>query len=131
MTTRKTHNGTAYARNPYVQFDEGEVVPAATSRRGSGKFTYATLALPVLLAVVTFGQEAADTYTFIDLLTDVIFKPGSYVKVVDLDELSDAVERSLGYDPLDPVAAWSKGGTTDEANCQMLCRTHNRAKGNR
>ena len=65
MTTRKTHNGTAYARNPYVQFDEGEVVPAATSRRGSGKFTYATLALPVLLAVVTFGQEAADTYTFI------------------------------------------------------------------
>ena len=31
----------------------------------------------------------------------------------------------------DHVAAWSKGGTTDEANCQMLCKTHNRAKGNR
>jgi hypothetical protein len=31
----------------------------------------------------------------------------------------------------DHVAAWSKGGATDIANCQMLCRTHNQAKGNK
>ena len=31
----------------------------------------------------------------------------------------------------DHVTAWSKGGTTDISNCQMLCITHNRAKGNR
>jgi 5-methylcytosine-specific restriction endonuclease McrA len=31
----------------------------------------------------------------------------------------------------DHVAAWSKGGSTDTKNCQMLCKTHNRAKGNR
>lgn len=31
----------------------------------------------------------------------------------------------------DHVAAWSRGGSTDISNCQMLCRTHNRAKGNR
>ena len=31
----------------------------------------------------------------------------------------------------DHVKAWSKGGKTDLANCQMLCKTHNRAKGNR
>lgn len=31
----------------------------------------------------------------------------------------------------DHVAAWSKGGSTDISNCQMLCKTHNRAKGNR
>ena len=31
----------------------------------------------------------------------------------------------------DHVAAWSKGGATDINNCQMLCKTHNRAKGNR
>jgi len=31
----------------------------------------------------------------------------------------------------DHVAAWSKGGVTDARNCQMLCKTHNRAKGNR
>ena len=31
----------------------------------------------------------------------------------------------------DHVSAWSTGGTTDISNCQMLCITHNRAKGNR
>lgn len=31
----------------------------------------------------------------------------------------------------DHVTAWSKGGSTDMDNCQMLCQTHNRAKGNR
>lgn len=31
----------------------------------------------------------------------------------------------------DHVSAWSKGGATDISNCQMLCKTHNRAKGNR
>ena len=30
----------------------------------------------------------------------------------------------------DHVTAWSKGGETTAANCQMLCKTHNRAKGN-
>ncbi|MBR6140720.1 MAG: HNH endonuclease [Bacteroidaceae bacterium] len=31
----------------------------------------------------------------------------------------------------DHVTAWSKGGSTDIDNCQMLCKTHNRLKGNR
>jgi len=31
----------------------------------------------------------------------------------------------------DHVTAWSKGGATDISNCEMLCQSHNRAKGNR
>lgn len=31
----------------------------------------------------------------------------------------------------DHITAWSKGGATDIKNCQMLCKTHNRAKGNK
>ncbi|NLL16801.1 MAG: HNH endonuclease [Clostridiales bacterium] len=31
----------------------------------------------------------------------------------------------------DHVSAWSRGGATDISNCQMLCKTHNRAKGNK
>lgn len=31
----------------------------------------------------------------------------------------------------DHVTPWSKGGTTDLSNCQMLCRPHNQAKGNK
>tara|TARA_B100000953_G_C18023078_1_gene421096 strand:- start:155 stop:1318 length:1164 start_codon:yes stop_codon:yes gene_type:complete len=31
----------------------------------------------------------------------------------------------------DHVTAWSKGGATDIENCEMLCKSHNRAKGNK
>lgn len=31
----------------------------------------------------------------------------------------------------DHVTAWSRGGSTTIDNCQMLCKTHNRAKGNK
>lgn len=31
----------------------------------------------------------------------------------------------------DHVTAWSNGGQTDISNCTMLCKTHNRAKGNK
>jgi hypothetical protein len=37
----------------------------------------------------------------------------------------------LGEMEADHVTAWSKGGTTTVDNCEMLCVTHNRAKGNR
>ena len=38
---------------------------------------------------------------------------------------------SLNEMDADHVSAWSKGGKTDIKNCEMLCKTHNRAKGNR
>lgn len=31
----------------------------------------------------------------------------------------------------DHVTAWCRGGATSMDNCQMLCKTHNRAKGNK
>lgn len=31
----------------------------------------------------------------------------------------------------DHVTAWSKGGATDASNCELLCKSHNRSKGNR
>ena len=41
--------------------------------------------------------------------------------------------RIWSFDEMDAdhVSAWSRGGATDISNCQMLCKTHNRAKGNR
>ena len=47
-------------------------------------------------------------------------KDANAIKTWKLDEM-DA----------DHVEAWSKGGTTSIDNCQMLCKTHNRAKGNK
>ena len=41
--------------------------------------------------------------------------------------------RIYNFDQMDAdhVAAWSTGGGTSANNCQMLCTTHNRDKGNR
>jgi hypothetical protein len=36
----------------------------------------------------------------------------------------------LGDMDADHITAWSKGGSTSPKNCEMLCVTHNRAKGN-
>ncbi len=38
---------------------------------------------------------------------------------------------SLSDMDADHVSAWSKGGSTEKENCEMLCKPHNRAKGNR
>ncbi len=40
-------------------------------------------------------DKASDTYVFTDLLADVIIQPDGFVKVVDLEELSDALEKGL------------------------------------
>lgn len=49
--------------------------------------------------------------------------------------LGHDANKSRLYEPdemdADHVAAWSKGGDSSAKNCQMLCVTHNRAKGNR
>jgi hypothetical protein len=38
---------------------------------------------------------------------------------------------SLNDMDADHVSAWSNGGSTEKDNCEMLCKPHNRAKGNR
>jgi len=38
---------------------------------------------------------------------------------------------SFGEMEADHVSAWSKSGATSAKNCEMLCKTHNRAKGNK
>ena len=49
----------------------------------------------------------------------------------ELDEnITCAKFAHMGMDA-DHVTAWSKNGATDISNCQMLCQTHNRAKGNK
>jgi len=46
---------------------------------------------------------------------------------------SDLMESRAAFAEMDAdhVSAWSKGGGSTAENCQMLCATHNRAKGNR
>ena len=48
-----------------------------------------------------------------------------------MDKITAIREYMAGQGLADHVTAWSKGGATDISNCQMLCKTHNRAKGNK
>ena len=48
-----------------------------------------------------------------------------------LQDLGAKITWNNEHEITDHVAAWSKGGATDINNCQMLCKTHNRAKGNK
>ena len=57
-------------------------------------------------------------------------------EVSGLGSAGDIVDVKNGYArnfliPQGFAVAWSKGGETTATNCQMLCKTHNRAKGNR
>jgi hypothetical protein len=73
-------------------------------------------------------------------------KKATYAKqtaTANKQELSNCPLCSIGHDAnkskiwaltemdADHVSAWSKGGSTSPENCQMLCKTHNRAKGNK
>ena len=57
MTTGKALNGKPYAGNPHVRFDEGEVAPAATPRRGS--LLYKAIVQRIALAVAIFVTGAS------------------------------------------------------------------------
>ena len=68
---------------------------------------------------------------------------GAQLKEAEVSRKSNCPLCALGHDAnkekiwkisemdADHVNAWSKGGATNLKNCQMLCKTHNRAKGNR
>lgn len=77
---------------------------------------------------------------------DEAIKKATYSKQTRLaeeDKISNCPLCAVGHDSnnkkiwalkemeADHVTAWSKGGSSDISNCQMLCKTHNSVKGNR
>jgi hypothetical protein len=71
-------------------------------------------------AVYTKQTQAAEAKGVSNCPICAIGNNANKSRIYDLDEM-DA----------DHVAAWSKGGGSSASNCQMLCITHNRGKGNR
>ena len=64
MTTGKALNGKPYAGNPHVRFDEGEVAPAATPRRGSLLYIkrFVQMAAMGIAWGLAFSAPGADTW---------------------------------------------------------------------
>ena len=105
--------------------------PYVKSRKGIWEFVLGGSQDPNLLDVRVF-DEATKKSTY-----------ATQTKTAEADGVSNCPFCAMGHDAnkskiwalkdmdADHVAAWSRGGKTAADNCQMLCKTHNRAKGNR
>jgi len=105
--------------------------PAVTSRKGVFEYLLGNKADPQLLAVRLFDATtkleayknqtaAAQTKGLSNCPVCASGTNANKARIYKLDEME-----------ADHVTAWSKGGSSDLSNCEMLCVTHNRAKGNR
>ena len=128
----RTYHANAYSKQAVTKRVE-ELLgdPQVTNRKGVFEFVLGGEKDTTLLNVRVFDERTK--------------------KVVYDKQTKEAVEKEISNCPLcaighdnnakrlykinemdaDHVTAWSRGGATDATNCQMLCKTHNRAKGNR
>jgi hypothetical protein len=126
------HHATAY--NPAKVSAEVRALygdPYVKSRKGIWEYVLGGSTETKLLEVRVF-DEATKKSTY-----------ALQAKEAQAGERSNCSHCAIGHDAnkariwkldemdADHVAAWSKGGTTSASNCELLCKTHNRAKGNR
>jgi hypothetical protein len=102
-----------------------------TNRKGIFEYVLSGSTEKKLLAVRVFDEKTKKaTY---NMQTQAV--KGKNKSNCPLCAVSDNANQARIYDfdemDADHVAAWSKGGDSSAKNCQMLCVTHNRAKGNR
>jgi hypothetical protein len=125
-----------YGKNPYAAADVGEQVrelygdASVEAKKGIFEYVLSGGTKPELLNVRVFGKPVAAAQYKVQ--TDAAVAAGSSnCPHCAIGEKDKGRVWPLAQMEADHVAAWSAGGTTTAGNCQMLCRTHNRAKGNR
>lgn len=105
--------------------------PAVSNRKGVYEYLLSGKTKPELLAVRLFDDEtkraaydrqtkAAETGGVSNCSVCASVDNPNQARIYKLDEME-----------ADHVTAWSNGGGSSLDNCEMLCITHNRAKGNR
>lgn len=105
--------------------------PYVKNRKGIFEFILGGEKETKLLEVRVFDDVAKRT-TYEKQTTEAKAKEISNCPLCALgNDANKARIYSLDAMDADHVAAWSKGGATSLDNCQMLCKTHNQAKGNR
>ena len=105
--------------------------PFVTNKRGIAEYILGGCSDTKLLNIRIFGE--ADKQTVYEQQTSTAREQGVSncpLCAMGNDANHDRIWKLSEMDA-DHVTAWSKGGSTDISNCQMLCKTHNRAKGNK
>ena len=127
----------SYHSNPYnaaqldADVDRLSGDPAVGNRKGIYEYLLGGKAEPQLLSIRLFDDKTkAVAYQ-----QQTGTAKAASVSNCSLCAIGENSNKARIYKPdemeADHVAAWSKGGATDLANCELLCITHNRAKGNR
>jgi 5-methylcytosine-specific restriction endonuclease McrA len=126
-----------YHRTPYDPDAVAEQVrrlyddPYVRNKRGIFEYVLGGCQDPRLLEVRVF-DEAVKRAVYARQTADA---QAAGVSNCPLCAVGHDANRSRIYEykemEADHVTAWSKGGASTPENCQMLCKMHNRAKGNR
>ena len=105
--------------------------PQVTNRRGVFEFILGGETNTSLLNIRVFDERTKkEVYTKQTQEAIAQDKSNCPLCAIGHDNNSKRIYKLNEMDA-DHVTAWSRGGATDVSNCQMLCKTHNRAKGNR
>jgi hypothetical protein len=128
----ETYHSTSYnpvAVDADVQALMGD--PAVTSRKGIFEYVLGGKTETQLLSIRLF-DERTKTFAYKRQTDDAMANGTSNCPLcaVGNNVNKTRIYRQNEMDA-DHVTAWSKGGATDLTNCEMLCQTHNRAKGNK
>ena len=128
----RTYHTKAYDKDHLTQrVDDLLADTQVTDRRGIFEYLLGGESNPVLLNIRVFDERTKKTVY------------DSQTRNAKKKNISNCPLCAVGHDAnkariwkinemdADHVTAWRKGGATDISNCQMLCKTHNRAKGNR
>ena len=101
------------------------------NRRGAFEYILGGLQEPRLLDVRVF-DEATKRSVYAEQTSAAKTKNESNCPLCAMGPVANK-QKVYGFKEMDAdhVSAWSKGGGSSANNCQMLCITHNRAKGNR
>ncbi|MGY3053692.1 hypothetical protein ACVWYG_001893 [Pedobacter sp. UYEF25] len=127
----------AYKKQPYNSKTVSEQVkklyadPYVKNRKGIFEFILGGLSNTKLLEVRVF-DEATKKSKYAIQTTEAEKKGISNCSfcAIGHDANKTKIWKFAEMDA-DHVMAWSKGGATDTKNCEMLCKSHNRAKGNK
>lgn len=105
--------------------------PAITNSKGVYEYLLSGKELPQLLEVRLFDQAIKKSVYSQQTSTAKAGKSSNCPVCASGD--NNNKNRIYKYDEMeaDHVTAWSRGGNSSVANCQMLCVLHNRAKGNK
>ena len=104
--------------------------PQVTDKHGIFEYVLSNRTKPELLNVRVFDDKIkAEVYRHQTAEAEREEKSNCPLCAVSNNDNAKRIYKLKEMDA-DHVTAWSHGGATDASNCQMLCITHNRAKGN-